>query len=281
MLGKIEGRRRKGWQKIGWLSNVTDSMNLSKLWEIVEDKEARRDTVHGVAKSRIQLGDWITTEYWVTSFLPPTVRMVMKSESERHSVMSDSLHPHALLPARFLSPWNFPGKNTGLGTCFLLQGIFPTQGSNLSLPHCRQILYHLRHQGSPRKLEWVAYLFSRGSSCPRYWTDVSCLEGGLFTSWATLYWYYFCCWFCFDLIVSHFGLWTLWMLVLKFCYCMITYSISESREEQMKERMQHWNNRIQEGDVGLRGLSYGTRTQLSVRFSHSEKTIQDPLISGR
>ena len=118
-------------------------------WRIPVDKEAWRATVHGVAKSRIQLGDWTTTEYWVTSFLPPTVRMVMKSESERHSVMSDSLQPHALLPARFLSPWNFPGKNTGLGTCFLLQGIFPTQGSNLSLPHCRQILYHLRHQGSP------------------------------------------------------------------------------------------------------------------------------------
>ena len=96
MLGKIEGRWRTGWQKIGWLSNVTDSMNLSKLWEIVEDKEAWRATVHGVAKSRIQLGDWTTTEDWVTSFLPPTVRMVMKSESESHSVMSDSLQPHGL-----------------------------------------------------------------------------------------------------------------------------------------------------------------------------------------
>ena len=44
-----------------------------------------------------------------------------------------------------------PGKNTGIGCHDLLQGIFPTQGSNLGLPHCRQILYHLSHQGSPAK----------------------------------------------------------------------------------------------------------------------------------
>ena len=44
------------------------------------------------------------------------------------------------------------------------QGIFPTQGSNPGLPHCRQILYHLTHQGSQRILEWIAYPFSRGSS---------------------------------------------------------------------------------------------------------------------
>ena len=49
----------------------------------------------------------------------------------------------------------------------LLQGTFPTQGLNLGLPHCRQILYRLSHQGSPRILEWVAYPFSRGSSRPR------------------------------------------------------------------------------------------------------------------
>ena len=60
-----------------------------------------------------------------------------------------------------------PGKNTGMDCHALLQGIFPTQGSNPGLPHCRWILYHLSHQGSPRRLEWVAYPFSRGSSRPR------------------------------------------------------------------------------------------------------------------
>ena len=62
--------------------------------------------------------------------------------------------------------------------------IVPTQGSNPGLRHCRWILYHLSHQGSPRILEWVAYLFSRGSSQPRNQTGVSCIAGGFFTNWA-------------------------------------------------------------------------------------------------
>ena len=56
-----------------------------------------------------------------------------------------------------------PGKNTGMGCHALLQGIFPTQGLNPGLPHCRQILYHLSHWGSPRILEWVAYSLPRGN----------------------------------------------------------------------------------------------------------------------
>ena len=78
-----------------------------------------------------------------------------------------------------------PGKNTGVGCHALLQGIFPSEGLNPGLPHCRQIFYYLSHQGSPRILEWVAYPFSRGSSLPRNWTGVSCIAGGFFTSWPT------------------------------------------------------------------------------------------------
>ena len=63
--------------------------------------------------------------------------------------------------------------------------IFPTQGSNPGLLHCRQILYCLSHQRSPRILEWVAYPFSRGSSWPRNWTGISWFAGRFFTSWAT------------------------------------------------------------------------------------------------
>ena len=66
-----------------------------------------------------------------------------------------------------------PGQNTGVGSYSLLQGIFPTQGSNPGLPRCRQILYHLSHSGSPSILEWVTYPFSRGSSRPRTQTEVS------------------------------------------------------------------------------------------------------------
>ena len=77
---------------------------------------------------------------------------------------------------------DFPGKNTGVGCHAFLQGIFPTQGLNLDLPHYRQILYHLSHQRSPRILEGVAYAFSRESSQPRNPTEVSWIAGGFFTS---------------------------------------------------------------------------------------------------
>ena len=77
------------------------------------------------------------------------------------------------------------GKNTGAGCHALLQRIFPTQGSNPGLLHCRRILYCLNHQESWRILEWVAYPFSRRTSWPRNWTGVSCIAGRFFTSWAT------------------------------------------------------------------------------------------------
>ena len=67
--------------------------------------------------------------------------------SESHSVVSDSLRSHGLY-----SPWNSPDQNTGVGSLSLLQGIFPTQGLNPGILHCRQILYQLNHRGSPSKI---------------------------------------------------------------------------------------------------------------------------------
>ena len=93
-------------------------------------------------------------------------------ESESFSVVSYSLWPHGLY-----SPWNSPGQNTGVGSLSLFQGIFPTQGLNPGLLHCRQILYQLSHKGSPSILEWVAYPFSRESSWPRNLTGASCIAG--------------------------------------------------------------------------------------------------------
>ena len=102
--------------------------------------------------------------------------------------------PHGLY-----SPWNSPGQNTGVGS-LSLQGIFPTQGSNPGLPHCRRILYQLSHEGNPRILgalyqltyegnprilECIAYPFSSGSSQPRNQTRVSCIIGRFFTNWTT------------------------------------------------------------------------------------------------
>ena len=82
------------------------------------------------------------------------------------------------------SPWNSEGQNIGMGSLSLLQGIFPTWGSNPSLPHCGWILYQLSHKGNPRILEWVAYPFSCGSSPPRNRTKVSGIAGGFYTNWA-------------------------------------------------------------------------------------------------
>ena len=89
-----------------------------------------------------------------------------ETESESRSAVCNSLPPR-----RLCSPWNSPGQNTGVGSCSLLQGIFPTQGSNLGLPHCRWSLYQLSHKGSLRILEWVAYPFSSRSSRPRNRTE--------------------------------------------------------------------------------------------------------------
>ena len=70
------------------------------------------------------------------------LRVALESESESLSVVSNPMRLHGLY-----SPWNSPGQNTGVGSLSLLQGIFPTQGSNPGLLHCRQILYQLSHKG--------------------------------------------------------------------------------------------------------------------------------------
>ena len=75
---------------------------------------------------------------------------IWKTESESHSVVSDSLWPHGLY-----SPRNSPGQNTGVGNLFLLQGIFPTQGLDPGLAHCRWILYQLSHKGKPEKQKMI------------------------------------------------------------------------------------------------------------------------------
>ena len=96
-----------------------------------------------------------TPNVWFLPISPRPTPTPCFSESESHSVMSNSLHPHGLY-----SPWNSPGQSTGVGSLSLLQRIFPTQGLNPGLSHCRRILYQPRRKGSPASLCWGKLAFS-------------------------------------------------------------------------------------------------------------------------
>ena len=108
------------------------------------------------------LDSWVRKIPWRRDRLPIPVSLEMKlictqkpiyKCCESCSVVSDSM-----------TPWNSPGQNIGVGSLSLLQRIFPMQGLNPGILHCRWILYCLSHQGSPKILEWVAYPFSSRSS---------------------------------------------------------------------------------------------------------------------
>ena len=134
MLGKIEVRRRRGWQGIRYLDSITDSMDmsLSKLQKLVMDREAVwHAAVHGLKKSRSQLSDWTELHVQCVS------RSVMSN-----SVTSWTVAYQAPLSMEFSRQEYCSGE----------QGIFPSLGLNPGLDpglqHCRQILYCLSHQGS-------------------------------------------------------------------------------------------------------------------------------------
>ena len=135
------------------------------------DREAWRSAVHRAAKGRTWL-KWLSMLVYICAVCSVTQSCLTLCD------------PVDCSPPGY--PWGFFRQEYWSGLPCPPPGDLPNPGiKNPGLPHCKLILYHLSHQGSPRMLKWVACPFSRGSSWPRNPSGVSCMAGGFFTSWPT------------------------------------------------------------------------------------------------
>ena len=117
---------------------ATGYVCLVNTWRVIMQLRAAFSTLFNKCR-------WQVATLWHGPALENETSFFAKNDQRQVCVfscssVSDSLQLHGLKPTRLFCPWNFPGKNTGVGCYFLLQGIFPTQGSNTHLLHCRRIL---------------------------------------------------------------------------------------------------------------------------------------------
>ena len=124
--------------------------NLESMSTEVKEKENNFVIEYALNQNVLHIKSNVLRDYQNKNLTPSQQIGPMTYQFLRKLVVPDSLQPHRLQRTRLLCPWDFPGKNTRVGCHFLLQGIFPTQGSNPGLLHYRQILYWLSNKGSPK-----------------------------------------------------------------------------------------------------------------------------------
>ena len=142
-----EGDNR-GWD--GWMASPTPWtwvwVNSGSWWWT-----GRPGVLQSMGSQRVR-HDWATELNWTEANLHYSKSETLNLRKWISEVIQSCLilrDPMDCKPATFLCPWDFPGKNTGVGSLSLFQGIISTQGLNPGLPHCGQTLYQLSHQGSP------------------------------------------------------------------------------------------------------------------------------------